>query len=337
MFSERLEKLIQSSLQDGILTDQEKAAIIKRAKAEGEDIDEVEIYIDSLLQKRQKELNNSAVKKQAKTSSMDELKKLIDAAMADGIITSKEREVITRKAAALGMDADEVDVYLDAEIQKAELAADVAKRDKIGPVCPQCGKQVPPLTLKCDCGYEFTTNHQISSVQILSEKIEKILEKPLPNDDKERKEEIENRDQQIREIISVFPVPNSKEDIIEFLSLSLPKSRRKGGFLGSMMNRFLIVAIITIIIVVVCVIKAINAEDDDAMAWPLVALIYLGGGAAGAGSWLAKKVDIETIRWNKNADVWRSKFDEVLLKGRSLRGDPEFTQQLDYYENLLSE
>lgn len=187
MFSERLEKLIQSSLQDGILTDQEKAAIIKRAKAEGEDIDEVEIYIDSLLQKRQKELNNYAVKKQAKTSSMDELKKLIDAAMTDGIITSKEREVITKKAAALGMDADEVDVYLDAEIQNTEQAADMAKRDKIGPVCPQCGKQVPPLTLKCDCGYEFTTNHQISSVQILSEKIEKILEKPLPNDDKKRR------------------------------------------------------------------------------------------------------------------------------------------------------
>lgn len=337
MFSERLEKLIQSSLQDGILTDQEKAAIIKRAKAEGEDIDEVEIYIDSLLQKRQKELNNSDVKRKANTSAMDELKKLIDAAMADGIITSKEREVITRKAAALGMDADEVDVYLDAEIQKAELAADVAKRDKIGPVCPQCGKQVPPLTLKCDCGYEFTTNHQISSVQILSEKIEKILEKPLPNDDEKRKEEIENRDQQIREIISVFPVPNSKEDIIEFLSLSLPKSRRKGGFLGSMMNRFLIVAIITIIIVVVCVIKAINAETRDAMEWPLAAMISLGGGAAGAGSLLAKNVDIETIRWNKNADVWRAKFDEVLLKGRSLRGDSEFTQQLDYYENLLSE
>ena len=337
MFSERLEKLIQSSLQDGILTDQEKAAIIKRAKAEGEDIDEVEIYIDSLLQKRQKELNNYAVKKQAKTSSMDELKKLIDAAMTDGIITSKEREVITKKAAALGMDADEVDVYLDAEIQNTEQAADMAKRDKIGPVCPQCGKQVPPLTLKCDCGYEFTNNHQISSVQILSEKIEKILEKPLPNDDEKRQEEIKNRDQQIRDIISLFPVPNTKEDIIEFLSLSLPKSRRKGGFLGSMMNRFLIVAIITIIIIVVCVITAINAEDEDAMVWPLLAIFYLGGGAAGAGYFLATKVDIEAIRWNKNADVWRAKFDQVLIKGRSLRGDSEFTQQLDYYENLLRE
>ena len=82
-------------------------------------------------------------------------------------------------------------------------------------------------------------------------------------------------------------------------------------------------------------IKAINAVDDEEMAWTIMAMFYLGGGAAGAGSVLAKKVDIETIRWNKNADVWRAKFDQVLIKGRSLRGDAEFTQQLDYYENLL--
>ena len=57
MFSERLENLIEAALQDGVLTDQEKASIIKRAQAEGEDIDEVEIYIQSLLQKRQQDLN----------------------------------------------------------------------------------------------------------------------------------------------------------------------------------------------------------------------------------------------------------------------------------------
>lgn len=280
MFSKELENLIQATLEDGILEDYEKAALVKRAEAEGVDLAELEIYINSILQRRKREL-------------------------------AKEQDA------------------------KQEIF-DQKKKEAFGRTCPNCGKQVPPLTLKCDCGYEFTTNHQISSVQILSEKIEKILEKPLPNNDEKRKEEIENRDQQIREIISVFPVPNLKEDIIEFLSLSLPKSRRKGGFLGSMMNRFLIVAIITIIIVVVCVIKAINAEDEDAMLWPLLAIFYLGGGAAGAGSVLAMKVDIETIRWNKNADVWRAKFDQVLIKGRSLRGDPEFTQQLDYYENLLN-
>lgn len=279
MFSKELENLIQATLEDGILEDYEKAALVKRAEAEGVDLAELEIYINSILQRRKRELAKEQDAKQ---------------------------EIIDQK-----------------------------KKEAFGRTCPNCGKQVPPLTLKCDCGYEFTNNHQISSVQILSEKIEKILEKPIPNDDKKRQEEIENRDQQIRDIISMFPVPNTKEDIIEFLSLSLPKSRRKGGFLGSMMNRFLIVAIITIIIVVVCVITAINAEDESAMVWPIMAIFYLGGGAAVAGSVLAKKVDIETIRWNKNADVWRAKFDQVLIKGRSLRGDAEFTQQLDYYENLL--
>lgn len=278
MFSKELESLIQATLEDGKLEDYEKAALVKRAQAEGVDLAELEIYINSILQRREREANH---KKEAKERTLNKQKK-----------------------------------------------------EAFGRVCPNCGAQVLPMAIKCECGYEFTTNHQISSVQILFEKIEKILEKPLPNDAEKRKEAIENRDQQIREIISVFPVPNSKEDIIEFLSLSLPKSRRKGGFLGSMMNRFLIVAIITIIIVVVCVIKAINADEDD-MTWPILGIFYLGGGAAVAGSLLAKKVDIETIRWNKDADVWRAKYEQVLIKGRSMRGDSDFIKQLDYYEKLL--
>lgn len=59
MFSERLENLIRAALQDGVLTDQEKASIVKRAQIEGEDIDEVEIYIQSLMQKRQQENQKS--------------------------------------------------------------------------------------------------------------------------------------------------------------------------------------------------------------------------------------------------------------------------------------
>ena len=38
----------------------------------------------------------------------------------------------------------------------------------------------------------------------------------------------------------------------------------------------------------------------------------------------------------KLKNVWRAKCEQVLIKGRSLRGDAEFTQQLDYYENLLN-
>ena len=56
MFSKELENLIQATLEDGVLEEHEKAAIIKRAEREGVDIAELEIYINSLLQKRAREL-----------------------------------------------------------------------------------------------------------------------------------------------------------------------------------------------------------------------------------------------------------------------------------------
>ena len=313
MFSERLEKLIQSSLQDGILTDQEKAAIIKRAKAEGEDIDEIEIYIDSLLQKRQKELNNSTVKKKANTSNLDELKKLIEIAMTDGIITSKERTVIFNKAAALGIDAAEVEIYLDAEIQKAELAADVEKRDKIGKVCPQCGKQVPPLALVCECGFEFTTTKAVSSIQLLSDKLSSIqltkdeeqeIAKAVPGEKQGKREGfIVNKK---IDIISTFPVPNTKEDIIEFLAISVSSANKKIGFLDKKKNFFLIVLVAGIII--------------PLTGWIIGAIV----------------MENKSFSEEKLKKAWMAKSEQVLMKGRSLRGDAEFTQQLDYYENMLN-
>lgn len=53
MFSKELESLIEAALADGILEDHEKAALVKRAKKEGVDLDELEIYIQSIMQKRQ--------------------------------------------------------------------------------------------------------------------------------------------------------------------------------------------------------------------------------------------------------------------------------------------
>ena len=52
MFSERLEFLIHNAVEDGQVTEKERNVIIRRAQAEGEDLDEVDIYIQSLLQKK---------------------------------------------------------------------------------------------------------------------------------------------------------------------------------------------------------------------------------------------------------------------------------------------
>ena len=69
-------------------------------------------------------------KKQAKSSptvSVSEekqidLDKLIDAVVADGVITEKERAVILKKATAAGYDADEVEILLDGRLHEKQAA-----------------------------------------------------------------------------------------------------------------------------------------------------------------------------------------------------------------------
>ena len=272
MFSKELESLIQATLEDGVLEDNEKAALVKRAQKEGVDLDELEIYINSIMQRRQRELNQKN-------------------------------------------DA------LEAEYEKQ-------KKKAIGPVCPKCGKQVPPMTLKCDCGYEFTKQNSSSAVQVLSEKIEKINSRPLPSDDDKRNNEIKSRNSQIVDLISVFPVPNTKEDIIEFLSLAAPNSKFKGGMWGTLFGRIKILGIIAVICFILSLI--FGGRDGATIGATAVILIAMYGGAA------CFLLDQDSIRYNKRAEAWKAKFDQVLMKGRSLRGDSDFQQQLDYFENMLS-
>ena len=54
MYSKELEELIDSVLADGVVTDQERAVLRKRALACGEDPDEVMIVVDGRLAKMKK-------------------------------------------------------------------------------------------------------------------------------------------------------------------------------------------------------------------------------------------------------------------------------------------
>lgn len=66
MFSKELESLIQATLEDGKLEDYEKAVLVKRAQAEGVDLAELEIYINSILQRREHEANQKKEEKERK-------------------------------------------------------------------------------------------------------------------------------------------------------------------------------------------------------------------------------------------------------------------------------
>ena len=52
----------------------------------------------------------------------EELNKLIEAALVDGVITDQERAVIRKRALLEGVDPDEMDIFLDAEIHKRKLS-----------------------------------------------------------------------------------------------------------------------------------------------------------------------------------------------------------------------
>ena len=113
-----------------------------------------------------------------------ELEKLIDFALADGVITDKEREIIRKKAEKLGEDPDEAEMILDAKLAMQNKDAQASapppfptpppvaaapptppppptakqKSSKVGNImtCPACGATVNAMELNCsECGHEF--------------------------------------------------------------------------------------------------------------------------------------------------------------------------------------
>jgi hypothetical protein len=142
-----------------------------------------------------------------------EIEKLIDLAIADGQITEKERNVILKKAAELGIDLDEVEMVLDGRLHQLD-ASKSKQKEKVGNIktCPACGASVKAFQIKCeDCGHEFTgvkSNHTITQ----------LLDK-LNSLNKKANELDHEFDERKAGIINSTPIPTSKEDILEFLSV----------------------------------------------------------------------------------------------------------------------
>lgn len=161
MYNEKLEALITAALADGVLTDKEKNLLFKKAEAMGIDRDEFDLVLDGRLAKRKKEIEaqapQAAKSAQKKGAIPQELDDLIKEYLTDGIISPKERQVLLNKAQALGLNVDEVDLYIDAQQQKADQAVAAAVNKRRGKTCPFCGSSIPELTDKCpNCGGNIT-------------------------------------------------------------------------------------------------------------------------------------------------------------------------------------
>lgn len=99
----------------------------------------------------------------------ERIEQLISAALADGVLTEKEKQVLFKKAHAEGIDLDEFEIILDARLLEAQ-EAEKKKREKAAPKsdkyadvkkCPACGSIIPPNTKVCPgCGMVFSNNQE---------------------------------------------------------------------------------------------------------------------------------------------------------------------------------
>jgi hypothetical protein len=203
MYNEQIENLINLALADGELTEKEKQILFKKAEAAGIDLDEFELVLEAKLFEKQKS---------------------------------------------------------DKPVSAAP------KSDKLGDVkkCPACGAISQSFSTKCsDCGNEF---RNIEASQSIIKFFDKLNEIELNRKDilfsseklssnlgcmtvvkwiflypillpynlivylinKSKPGKWSTTDIQKEEMIMNFPVPNSKEDIVEFITLSVSKIQSIG-------------------------------------------------------------------------------------------------------------
>ena len=171
----------------------------------------------------------------------EQLEQLIDAALTDGVLTEKEKQVLFKKASALGIDLDEFEMVLDARLlvnQRENKAKDTAapKSNKLGDVkkCPSCGAIVNAYLGACpECGYAFDGLDANSASKNLTDKLEKIAaewdakiaaEKKADKHDFDHDNfmwELSNdKEQALADAIRTTTIPNTKADLFEFLTMT---------------------------------------------------------------------------------------------------------------------
>lgn len=187
------------------------------------------------------------VQQPAPTQSSDDglynpqLEKLIDFALADGELTEQEKQVLFKKAEGMGIDLDEFEMVLNARLYErnkatsnqpsaAEGSAAAPKSNKFGDIkkCPACGAMIQSFTTRCpECGYEFRNIDANQGVEKLFEMLNDVesqantASSTLAMFGLAKDKTIERK----KSIIMNFPIPNTKEDILEFLSLAIPNAK----------------------------------------------------------------------------------------------------------------
>lgn len=166
------------------------------------------------------------------------IERLIDAAVVDGVLTDQEKQVLYKNASEAGYDLNEFEVYVNAKLFSAQkkLSTPVQKSNKYGDIrkCPNCGAVVETFTAICpSCGYAFQNVGTVSSFENLSRKLEALDNSREPEKTSANPLTFYTRTLNLSvfgdsiiskkaALITGWPVPSTKEDILEFLTMASP-------------------------------------------------------------------------------------------------------------------
>lgn len=162
----------------------------------------------------------------------EKLEALIEAALTDGVLTAKEKQVLYKKAQALGVDLDEFEMVLNSRLAKVEKEeqkqanANAPKTSYRGErrTCPNCKALVGELDMRCPyCGYELTGGVNLTT-KTLQDKLEKITQEYDPQikkaiEDMEPGNKVNLIKQKVENIcqaITATTIPTTKADLFEF-------------------------------------------------------------------------------------------------------------------------
>ena len=219
----------------------------------------------------------------------EQLETLIKNVLADGVITEKERAVLHKCAEAEDVDPDEIDVYIDGELDRIYNEQQKAKAQVRK--CPACGEIIPVLTNICpSCGAAVNNKNDDDLLRLIKELTSKTtkvrqlvkIEEKYPHHWHEIDNLVISCEDNIREATLLYGDNKKVRDLISVLEIEVDAARK----VQTQHKRIhQIVRIVKIIITVTCiftpVILTFIYEDDYRLRILEIILgCFLGGFAA---------------------------------------------------------